>query len=75
MNTKKVKCICVVHRSAAANYLSKIAVEMARSRRFYRYFIGNASKSNADRCYLHNMSALEFHVQGQHLPGMLGDAV
>ena len=51
MNTKKVKCICVVHRSAAANYLSKIAVEMAKNRRFYRYFIGYASeKADAGRC-------------------------
>lgn len=43
MITKKVKCICAVHRSADANYSSKIAVEMARSRRFYRYFIGGYS--------------------------------
>lgn len=45
MIAKKVKCICAVHRnidssqSAAVTYLSKIAVEMTRSRRFYRYFI------------------------------------
>lgn len=51
MNTKKVKCICVVHRSVDANYLSKIAVEMARSRRFYRYFIWVAAeKADAGRC-------------------------
>lgn len=57
MNTKKVKCICAVppnadnSQSAAANYLSKIAVEMAKSRRFYRYFIWVAAKkADAGRC-------------------------